>query len=80
MALTEQSVIDSINVTATGILEIRRADKIFRDGTEISKTYHRHCLTPGSDLSNEDQRVVDVATAVWTPEIVAAYQASQTQP
>ena len=75
--LTEQSTIDNITVTETGILEIRRADKILRDGVEISKSYHRHCLAPGSDLTNEDQRVVDVANAVWTPEVIAAYEAKQ---
>lgn len=74
--ITEASTIDSINVTEAGYIEVRRADKVFRDDEEIAKTYHRHVLVPGDDLSEQDPKVVAVATAVWTPEVVAAYQAS----
>ena len=63
--LEEVSVIDSINVTATNSIEVRRANKILRDGVEIAKTYHRHVLQPGDDLTNEDQKVKDIAAAVW---------------
>ncbi len=77
MALAEENIIDSINVTELGTLEVRTATHILRDGEVISKTYHRHTLIPGSDLTNENPRVVAIANAVWTPEVVAAYQASQ---
>lgn len=78
--ITEISVIDSINVTEVGCIEVRRADKVLRDGQEIAKTYHRHVLTPGTDLTGQDERVVAVAIAVWTPEVVAAYQAPEADP
>lgn len=77
--LTEQSVIDQIEVTRQGFVQVRRADLVFRDGVEIAKTYHRHSLAPGDDLSNEDAKVAAVAQAVWTSEVIAAYQASQPQ-
>jgi hypothetical protein len=47
-----------------------------RDGTEIAATYHRHVLSPGDDLTNEDPRVVAIAEATWTPEVISAYQES----
>lgn len=75
MAITELSIVDQISVEARGFVSVRRADKVIRDGVEIASTYHRHVLSPGDDLSNEDQRVVAIATAVWTPDIVAAYKA-----
>ena len=74
--LTEQSVIDQIEVTRNGSVNVRRADLVLKDGVEIAKTYHRHVLVPGSDLSNEDPKVVVIAQAAWTPEVISAYQAS----
>ncbi|WP_371380753.1 hypothetical protein [Sporomusa aerivorans] len=46
------------------------------DGEEISKKYHRHVLSPCDDISNEDERVIAVANAVWTEEVIANYRAS----
>lgn len=70
MALTEENIIDSINVIENGTLEIRTANKVLRDGVEIAKSYHRHCLAPGSDLTGEDAKVAAIAGAVWTPEVI----------
>ena len=74
MALTERSAIDKIEVLENGIIQVRRADIVERDGLEIAKSYHRWTLTPGQDLTGQEQRVIDVATAVWTAEVIAAYQ------
>jgi len=76
MTLEEKSVIDQIEVTRNGSINIRRADLILKDGVEIAKTYHRHVLAPGDDLANEDAKVVAIAQAAWTPEVIAAYRAS----
>lgn len=71
---TEEQVIDSIRVDEHGAIEVRRADKVLKDGVEISKTYHRHTLAPGDSLDGQDEKVIAVAEAVWTPEVIAAYQ------
>lgn len=63
--ITELSVIDKIEVLENGQIQVRRADKVLRDGVEIAKTYHRYVLAPGDDLSGQDARVAAVATAVW---------------
>ena len=76
MAITEQSAIDKIEVLENGTIQIRRADRVLRDGVEIASTFHRHCLTPGDDLTGQDQRVVDVANAIWTEAVIANYRAS----
>jgi urease accessory protein UreE len=77
MSLEEQSVIDQVEVTRNGSVNVRRADLVLKDGVEIAKTYHRHVLSPGDDLSKEDAKVVAIAQAAWTPEVIAAYQAQQ---
>jgi urease accessory protein UreE len=76
MALEEKSVVDKIEVLLAGQIQVRRRDQILKDGVEVAATYHRHVLNPGDDLTNEDPRVVAIAEATWTPEVIAAYQAS----
>jgi len=66
-----------VEVTELGHVQVRKAIRLFKDGVEISKTYHRHVLAPGDNLDNEIQKVKDVANAVWTEEVIADYQASQ---
>jgi len=76
MALTEDTVVDSIDVLLDGQIQVRRANRVFRDGVEISKSYHRHVVSPGDDLSAEDPRVQSVAGVIHTAEVIAAYRAA----
>jgi len=75
MSLTEKTIIDKIEVLENGIIQVRQATIVERDGVELARTYHRWTLTPGQDLAGQEQRVVDIANAVWTSEVVSAYQA-----
>jgi hypothetical protein len=77
MAITETKVIDQITVTENGIVLYREATRIIKDGEQIAQTYHRSSLAPASDLTDVPANVVAIANAAWTPEVVAAYQASQ---
>ena len=77
MAIKKESAIDVFEVLKTGEIQVRRADRVFKDGKKISETYHRHVLSPGDDLSGEDPKVRKQAELEWTPEVVAAYQASK---
>lgn len=74
MALSKVVVIDQIEVLESGHIQVRQATKIMEDGKEISKTYHRHVLSPGDSLEGQDARVIAIAKAVWTPEVVQAYK------
>ena len=76
MALEEVSVVDKIEVLLAGQIQVRTRNQVLKDGTEIAATYHRHVLSPGDDLTDQDPRVVAIAAALWTEEVVAAYQAS----
>jgi hypothetical protein len=66
MTLSEKSEIDRIEVLATGHVQVRRADTVRRDDEVVSTTYHRHVLSPGDDLSNEDPKVAVIAKAAWS--------------
>ena len=77
MALTEEQVVDKIEVVENGSVQVRTATIIKRDGVEINRSFHRHVLAPGSDLTDQDARVTGIANAVWTDDVVAAYQAAQ---
>lgn len=57
------------------IIQCRRADIVEKDGVEVGRTYHRHCRVPGDDVSGDCEELRAVATALWTPEVIAAYQA-----
>jgi predicted component of type VI protein secretion system len=65
MSLTKEVVIDKIEVLESGAIQVRQATRVLEDGEVLSTSYHRHVLTPGDDLTNEDPKVVAVATAAW---------------
>lgn len=72
---SEEIIIDKIEVLEDGQIQIRRADRVLKDGVKISETYHRHVIAPGDDVSKEDERVKAVAKAVWTQECKDKYKA-----
>jgi DNA-binding transcriptional LysR family regulator len=76
---TETKVIDQITVTENGIVLYREATRILKDGDQIAQTYHRSSLTPGQDLTGQPSNVVAIATAAWTAEVIAAYEAQIAQ-
>jgi hypothetical protein len=77
MALTKEVVVDKIEVLENGAILVRQSVRIMENGKVISQTYHRHALSPGDGLDNEDSKVVAIAQAAWTAEVVAAYEAQQ---
>jgi hypothetical protein len=72
---TEKTILSLVEVTPSGHVQVRLANQILDGETVKAQTFHRYCLAPGSDLAGQPEQVVTVATAAWTPEIVAAYQA-----
>ena len=76
MALTERTVEDKIEIVGDyRHLQVRTAVVIERDGVEISRSFHRHVVAPGDDVSGESAEVQAIAAAVHTAEVIAAYQA-----
>ena len=78
MALTKTTINDKIEVINNGSwssVQVRTATIISEDGTEISRTFHRHVVMPDADLTAEDADVSAICTAVFTDAVKAAYAA-----
>ena len=74
MALTERTEIDRVEVVNSWIIQVRRCTTIERDGEFVARTFHRWVLTPDMDISDQEQKVKDIANAAWTPEVRQAYE------
>lgn len=75
MALTEKTITDLVEVLSTGHLQVREANIIEKDGKVVAKTFHRYVLSPGDDVSDKEDKIKNIAAAVWTEEVVATHQA-----
>lgn len=75
MALEKVTVVDLIEVTEIGCVQVRTKTAIVEDGVQISGTFHRHVVSPGDSYASEDPRVQAICAATHTPEVIAAYQA-----
>lgn len=75
MALTKVVAIDKIEVLEFGEIQVREITRVMEDGKELSSSYHRCAFVPGNDVSSQSAKVQAIANAVWTPEVIAAYQA-----
>jgi plasmid rolling circle replication initiator protein Rep len=84
MALTEETVQDKIEVVGDyRMVQVRTATVIKRDGTEISRSFHRHTLVcstktddtwADTDISGESTEVQAICNAVWTDAVKTLYQ------
>jgi len=72
--LTKQISYDQ-QITEDGIINVREITRVFEDGKELSKSYHRHAVTPLDSVVNEADRTKLIASAIYTPEFVAEYKA-----
>lgn len=64
--LEKSTIVDLIEVTQNNSIQVRTATVIAEDGVEISRNFHRHVVSQGDDVSNEDPRVQVIATALWS--------------
>tara|TARA_R100001510_G_scaffold37023_1_gene33415 strand:+ start:317 stop:577 length:261 start_codon:yes stop_codon:yes gene_type:complete len=77
MSLTEETIQDKIEVVGDyKMVQVRTATVIKKDGTEISRSFHRHVVTPNisaDDLANESTEVQAICNVVHTDAIKTAY-------
>ena len=86
MALTERFENDKIEVVGQyKTVQVRRATVIEKDGVELTRSFHRHVLDPGTvaegtstltdtDISGEDADVQAICTAAWTDAVKEAWR------
>ena len=86
MAFSESLEYDKIEIVGPyKAVQIRKATVIKKDGTEVTRSFHRYVVDPGTldasnnfvdtDLSGEPAEVSSICTAAWTTDIKAAWKA-----
>ena len=90
MALTESQENDKIEVTQRWNVSVRNATIIKKDGVELTRSFHRKALVPGTlkggtgsdkndlvatDISGEDADVQAICNAAWTSQVKTDYTA-----
>ena len=87
MALAESIEYDKIEVVGQHKhVQVRKATVIKKDGTELTRSFHRYVLQVGTldasdnlvdtDISSEPAEIQAVCNAVWTTDVKAAYKAN----
>ena len=85
MALTERCENDKIEIVGQyKSVQVRCATVIERDGVEVTRSFHRHTLHPGTldaddnlvdtDLSGEDADVQAICNAAWTDAVKESWR------
>ena len=75
MSLEKTIIQDKLEIIDAGnwkVIGVRTATVIKDDGEEISRTFHRHVLSPNSDITNESNEVKALAAIYFTDEAKAA--------
>jgi len=77
MAITDVTVITSINILEDGQIEVRRTRRIKDTDEVLGERHHRFVLEPGQDISSYPQRLQRICNAVWTAQFIADYEAAK---
>jgi len=85
MALTETQENDKIEIVQKWSIQVRTATIIKKDGVELTRSFNRKVLTPGTldasdnlvdtDISGEDADVQAICNAAWTSQVKTDYKA-----
>ena len=85
MAITKTQENDKIEVVNKWNIQVRNATIIKEDGVELTRSFHRKVLNPGTldasdnlvdtNISGEDADVQAICNAAWTDQVKADYKA-----
>ena len=85
MAITKTTENDKIEVVSKWNIQVRTASVIKEDGTELTRSFSRKVLQPGTldasdnlvdtNISGEDSDVQAICNAAWTTQVKADYKA-----
>ena len=75
MAITKRTEEDKIEIVGEfKMIQVRTATVIEEDGVELSRSFHRHIVTPDSDSSKESADVKAMVAQFHTDTVKAAYK------
>ena len=85
MAITKTLENDKIEIVNKWNIQVRTATIIKEDGVELTRSFHRKVLKPGTldasdnlvdtNISGEDADVQAICNAAWTTQVKADYKA-----
>ena len=85
MAITKTTENDKIEVVNKWNIQVRTATIIKEDGKELTRSFHRKVLVPGTldasdnlvatNISGEDADVQAICNAAWTNQVKLDYKA-----
>jgi len=85
MAITKTTENDKIEIVNKWNIQIRTATIIKEDGVELTRSFHRKTLQPGTldgsdnlvdtDITGEDAQVQAICNAAWTSQVKTDYTA-----
>jgi len=73
----KQTIVDRIEVMQDHTVAVRYLITVTEDGQPFAEQSKAIYFKPGDDYSAEDAKVQSVCALIHTPEVVAAYQATQ---
>lgn len=71
MTLVEDVQIESIEVLSDFTIIPREVTRILKDGAEVARSERRWALMPGDPLDGQPERIVAMAGALWTDEMIS---------
>ena len=85
MALSESIEYDKLEIVGEyKAVQVRKATVIKRDGVEVTRSFERYVLYPGTlddsdnlvdtDISSQPAEVQSICNAVWTTDVKSAYK------
>ena len=79
MAITKTIENDKIEIVSNWNIQVRTATVIKEDGTELTRSFSRKVIVPGTldasdnlvatDISGEDSQVQAICNAAWTSQV-----------
>jgi hypothetical protein len=75
MAFSKSKVIVQISIDELEVISTRTDTIVKEDGDEVARRSFRSMYEPGDDMSAAPNKVVKIATALWTPAVISAYAA-----
>jgi hypothetical protein len=75
MAITKRTELTE-EILPNQVIQVRTTTVVEEDGIELARNHHRHVVVPGQDLTGEAAEVQAIASVLWTPEVIAAYEDS----
>lgn len=76
MALTEQLRFFH-GIEDDGQIRLRRTRVILDGGDVVGERHHSQVLEPGQDVTQYPARTRNLCAFVWTPAVIAAYEAAK---